>query len=69
MLHNGAAVLGNAKKEKRELAQAGTDLGRSGNNINQLEYHANNLTLDNKFTDGISVTFNEHFKRFLGNRS
>jgi hypothetical protein len=61
VLHNGAATVINAKELIRELTQIGTELGRSGNNINQLAHYANTLKLKNRLSPVVA----EHFTRLL----
>ena len=68
LLQNGAAILVNAKEMIRELDRIGTELGRSGNNINQLAHYANILVLKEVFSDGVIGRFNEHFERHLEQR-
>jgi hypothetical protein len=43
LLHNGTGIIINAKDVIHELNQIGTELGRSGNNLNQLAHYANIL--------------------------
>jgi hypothetical protein len=68
LLHNGAAVLVNAKEVIRELDRIGTELGRSGNNINQLAHYANILTLKEVFSEVVIDRFNGIFERHLEQR-
>jgi hypothetical protein len=43
LLHNGAGTVMNAKNMIRQLNHIGAELGRSGNNINQLAHYAHTL--------------------------
>jgi len=45
LLNSGSVTVVNAKQLIKELGILGTELGRSGNNINQLAHYANNLKL------------------------
>lgn len=45
LLHNGTGTVINAKKLIGALIALGNELGRSGNNINQLAHYANALKL------------------------
>jgi hypothetical protein len=45
VLYNGAGTVINAKDLIQELGKLGAELGRSGNNLNQLAHYANNLKL------------------------
>ncbi|HZY39744.1 MAG TPA: plasmid mobilization relaxosome protein MobC [Mucilaginibacter sp.] len=68
LLQNGTAVLVNAKEVIRELDLIGTELGRSGNNINQLAHYANVLKLKSVFSESVIVRFNEIFELHLEQR-
>ena len=45
LLNNGTVTVVNAKQLIKELSILGTELGRSGNNINQLAHYANTIKL------------------------
>jgi len=68
LLHNGAAIMVNAKEVIRELDLIGTELGRTGNNINQLAHYANVLKLKSVFSEPVIVRFNEIFELHLEQR-
>lgn len=69
LLHDGKGTIINAKKLIRELAATGAELGRSGNNVNQLAHYANILILKNKLSPTVVEQFNslfaDHLKRRL----
>ena len=66
LLENGAGIIINAKELIRQLNQIGTELGRSGNNLNQLAHYANVLNLKNILSPVVVERFNllmeEHLK-------
>jgi len=68
LLHNGAAVLVNAKEVIRELDRIGTELGRSGNNINQLAHYVNILKLKEILSADVADRFNALFENYLEQR-
>ena len=58
LLENGAGIIINAKELIRQLNQIGTELGRSGNNLNQLAHYANVLNLKNILSPVVVERFN-----------
>ncbi|TSJ40958.1 MobC family plasmid mobilization relaxosome protein [Mucilaginibacter corticis] len=57
VLRNGAGTVLNAKALIRELSLLSTELGRSGNNINQLAHHANTLKLKSVLSPAVVKRF------------
>jgi hypothetical protein len=66
LLDNGAGVIINSKELIGNLNQIGAELGRSGNNLNQLAHYANVLKLKNILSPVVAERFNlllvEHLK-------
>jgi hypothetical protein len=59
MLLNGRELLS-------QLDQIGAELGRAGNNINQLARHANVLSKQRELTPEVAANFNKLFDRYIG---
>jgi len=68
LLQNSTAIMVNAKDLIRELELIGTELGRSGNNINQLAHYANILELRGAGSIRLVEQFNLLFERHLEQR-
>ncbi|MDP9079985.1 MAG: plasmid mobilization relaxosome protein MobC [Bacteroidota bacterium] len=68
LLENNAAVILNARQVMEALDKVGAELGRSGNNINQLSKHANHLRKKNLVTPHILEHFNKLFEEHLAIR-
>lgn len=68
LLKNGKAVIINAKELISHLDKAGTELGRSGNNINQLARYANMLIKKNALSPVVAERFNILLKQYLANQ-
>jgi hypothetical protein len=58
LLDNGAGVIINSKELIGNLNQIGAELGRSGNNLNQLAHYANVLKLKNILSPVVAERFN-----------
>lgn len=58
VLKNTANMLVNAKELMKKLDATGAELGRSGNNINQLAKHANILNKQGLLSQSIATQFN-----------
>ncbi|WP_199120326.1 plasmid mobilization relaxosome protein MobC [Pedobacter sp. ASV28] len=65
VLKNSAKMLVNAKDLLKHLDLIGTELGRSGNNINQLAKHANTLQKHGQLAPGIATDFNALFSEYI----
>jgi len=69
LLGNGTEVLINAKALISQLNHIGAELGRSGNNVNQLAHYANVLNLKNILSPVVAERFNllltDHLKSRL----
>ena len=65
VLHDSNAVLVNANDLLQLLTQLGTELGRAGNNINQLARHANVLTKQGLLNESVIREFNELFGQYI----
>ena len=67
LLHDGTGILINAKDVIRELNSIGAELGRSGNNVNQLAHYANILNrkgiLSPFVAEQFNLLFGDHLKR------
>ncbi|HZY35573.1 MAG TPA: plasmid mobilization relaxosome protein MobC [Mucilaginibacter sp.] len=68
LLHGARLTMINAKELISELTRIGTELGRSGNNINQLARYANTLNKKNVLSPQVMETFNLLFAKHLENR-
>ena len=68
LLHGARLTMINAKELISELTKAGTELGRSGNNINQLARYANMLNKKNVLSPQVIEAFNLLFAKHLENR-
>lgn len=68
VLHNSSKVLVNAGELLKQLDAIGTEMGRAGNNINQLARHANILNNQGLLTESVAVEFNELFKFYIANQ-
>jgi len=69
LLHNGAKVVINAKAVIRELNEIGAELGRSGNNLNQLAHYANILNQKNILSPVVVERFNLLLESYLKSRT
>ena len=65
LLNNGTTVMINAKEVITELDRIGTELGRSGNNINQFAHYANILEQRGVGSIRLVEHFNNLFDRYL----
>jgi len=68
LLHGARLTIINAKELITELNVVGTELGRSGNNINQLARHANTLNKRGVLSPQVMDIFNLLFAKHLENR-
>lgn len=65
LLNHGAQLSVDSKVLMNELNAIGAELGRSGNNINQLARHANILNKKGMLAPGIIDSFNSLFSVYL----
>lgn len=68
LLNTGAQLSIDAKALLTELNAIGAELGRSGNNINQLARHANVLNKKGKIDQPVIEHFNNLFTGYLENQ-
>jgi len=68
LLQNSVEVVINAKEMIRALDSVGTELGRCGNNINQLAKYANILTNKRLPSPVVIERFNLLFEQYIGNQ-
>lgn len=68
LLHGARLTIINAKELTVALNAIGTELGRSGNNINQLARHANTLNKQGALSPILMEYFNALFATHLDNR-
>ena len=68
LLHGARLTIINAKELTVALNAIGTELGRSGNNINQLARHANTLNKQGALSPILMEYFNVLFATHLDNR-
>ena len=65
VLKNSTKMLLNAQVLIKLLNTLGTELGRSGNNINQLARHANVLNKQGQLIPSIVTDFNSLFRQYI----
>lgn len=65
VLGSGTAVTVNMKEVLGELDTIGAELGRAGNNINQLARHANILNRQQRLDPGVVAEFNALFTEYI----
>lgn len=68
LLHGARLTIINAKELVAALDVIGTELGRSGNNINQLAKYANTLNKKGQLSPVVIAYFNSLCEKHLGNR-
>lgn len=66
VLKNATKMLVNAKDLMKQLDDIGAELGRSGNNINQLARHANILHKQGMLSQSVSAEFNSLLGKYIG---
>jgi hypothetical protein len=69
VLDNGTGLILNAKALIQQLGQIGTELGRTGNNLNQLAHYANILKLKNILSPVLVERFNLLLESHLKTRT
>jgi len=65
LLNNSAGMVINAKSLLAGIDTIGAELGRAGNNINQLAHHANTMRLQGKLDPLVISRFNELMEDYL----
>lgn len=65
VLHGGSTLTINIKELLGTLDAIGTEMGRAGNNINQLARHANVLNKQGKLNSEIITEFNKLFTAYI----
>jgi hypothetical protein len=65
LLHGARLTIMNAKELAGALDQVGAELGRSGNNINQLARHANTLNKNGRLSPQVVEQFNSLFAQHI----
>ena len=68
LLEHAPAVVINAKELIRSLDSIGAELGRSGNNINQLARYANILNNKKVLSPVVMERFNTLFEQYIANQ-
>jgi len=68
LLHGARLTIINAKELTAVLSAVGAELGRSGNNINQLSRYANTLSKKNVLSPAVVDHFNALFASHLESR-
>jgi len=68
LLHDARLTIINAKELIATLNAVGAELGRSGNNINQLARHANTLSQKDVLSPVVVEQFNRLFEMHLSER-
>ncbi|WP_276348954.1 plasmid mobilization relaxosome protein MobC [Daejeonella sp. JGW-45] len=65
VLYNSNKVLVDAGELLKQLDAIGAEMGRGGNNINQLARHANILNNEGLLTESVAREFNELFRSYI----
>lgn len=65
LLSSNAGILINAKALLAGIDAIGAELGRGGNNINQLAHYANILRLQAKLDPEVAVKFNDLLEQYI----
>ena len=65
VLQHSKKMLVNTSEMMKLLDSIGTELGRSGNNINQLARHANILNRQQRLDPGVVAEFNALFTEYI----
>ena len=65
VLKNSSTLLVNAKDLMKLLDEIGTELGKSGNNINQLARHANVLHKQGSLNQSVITDFTSLFGKYI----
>lgn len=65
VLHQSKHILINGASLLNQLDALGTEMGRSGNNINQLARHANTLDNRGQLSERTIIEFNQLFKDYV----
>lgn len=65
VLHHSDKILINGISLLKELDTLGAEIGRSGNNINQLARHANVLNNCGLLTENVVIEFNSLFRDYV----
>jgi hypothetical protein len=68
LLDSTPAIVINAKELIRSLDSIGAELGRSGNNINQLAHYANILINKRALSPVVIERFNTLFEQYIDNQ-
>jgi hypothetical protein len=68
LLDNAGKIVVNAKELISLLDAAGAELGRSGNNINQLAKHANTMRLKGSVPPAVAGQFNLLLEQYIENQ-
>jgi hypothetical protein len=63
-LENTEPLIINGLELQRELALLGEEMGRSGNNINQLSKHANSLNKAGRMNESVVIRFEALFQKY-----
>ena len=68
LLNGSEKMLLNSRELVRQMDALGAEMGRIGNNINQLARHANRMNLQGEVPTYIAGQFNELFEQYLGSQ-
>lgn len=66
VLHNAEMIVVNSKELIKHLDSIGAEMGRAGNNINQLARHANVIKLKGDLPPAIAEKFNNLLEGYVG---
>jgi hypothetical protein len=66
VLNDAEKIVVNAKELFKYLDSIGAEMGRAGNNINQLAKHANTLKLKNALSPSVVTEFNGLLEDYIG---
>jgi len=65
VLNNTANIVINSKELIKHLDSLGAEMGRAGNNINQLAKHANTLKLQGAVPPSVAIQFNKLLEEYI----
>lgn len=65
LLNDAEKVVVNSRELLKHLDHIGAEMGRAGNNINQLAKHANTLKLSGGLSPSVAIKFNELLEAYI----
>jgi Bacterial mobilisation protein (MobC) len=65
VLNDAGKIVINSKELLKQLDSIGAEMGRVGNNINQLAKHANTMKLQGALTPPVAIKFNDLLEAYI----